>query len=212
MCSTSPDAGRDGVPTPASPFLGWRIWNLAAGQLESWTVTYRWVPGENVARCLVSNSHACASSPGGRCQCGFWALWAPTQCVYLASAPTEPPWQVMGLISAWGNVVVHGREGFRAERAAVLCLFTDRPWSATAVLGAPSRRGLPRSPTEPPSQGAVHEADQRNAIRGVAARHGVPLVSLRGAVALGLLSELGVPMEQIEAAARLGAIASADPS
>ena len=46
----------------------------------------------------------------------------------------------------------------------------------------------------------------------MAARHGVPLVSLRGAVALGLLGELGVPVEQIEAAARLGGFASADPS
>ena len=42
-------------------------------------------------------------------------------------------------------------------------------------------------------------------LQDVAARYGVPLVSLQGAAELGLLSELGVLPEQVEEAAILGA-------
>jgi hypothetical protein len=32
---------------------------------------------------------------------------------------------VMGLIASWGTVAVHGEEGFRPQRAAILCQFSD---------------------------------------------------------------------------------------
>src|SRR5215831_6272758 len=121
------------------PVLGWRIWNLRGGRLESWAVDYCWEPGENLAACLAPHRRACRSSPGLHCQCGFWAVWTPGQCLARACAAAEPPWHVMGLVVGWGTVALHGREGFRAERAALRCLFTDRPWSAAALPGTPSR-------------------------------------------------------------------------
>jgi hypothetical protein len=51
----------------------------------------------------------------------------------------------------WGEVAIHGSEGFRAERAVVACLFVDWPWAwrgARWILGlsilsevAPKRAG-----------------------------------------------------------------------
>ena len=119
------------------PVLGWRIWNVRDGRLDSWAVSYRWDRGENRAACLVFDRRPCASPPGRRCQCGFWAVWSPLQCLDRARAATEPPWGVaMGLVIGWGTVALHGREGFRAERAAVRCLFTDRPWSRLSRMSA----------------------------------------------------------------------------
>jgi hypothetical protein len=192
------------------PVLGWRIWNLRDGHLESWAVNYRWEPGENTATCLAPNRPPCGSSPGRRCQCGFWGVWSPKQCLSRASAPAEPPWHVIGLCMGWGTVALHGREGFRAERAAVRCLFKDRPWGRSPGPGVPQpvrrwwRRalGLP-APLEPPRHEGRCEPRHLTELESVAARYAVPLVSLRGAAGLGLLSELGVPDVQIEEAACL---------
>ena len=199
------------------PVLGWRIWNLRGGRLESWAVDYCWEPGENLAACLAPHRRACRSSPGLHCQCGFWAVWTPGQCLARACAAAEPPWHVMGLVVGWGTVALHGREGFRAERAALRCLFTDRPWSAAALPGAPSRlagwwrRAIGRTaPTEPPEKAAPREIGHLDELEAVAAHYAVPLVSLRAAADLGLLSELGVPEAQVEEAARLAAGAAAE--
>lgn len=196
------------------PVLGWRIWNLRGGRLESWAVDYCWEPGENLATCLAPHRRACSSSPGQHCQCGFWAVWAPGQCLARACAAAEPPWHVMGLIAGWGTVALHGREGFRAEKAALRCLFMDRPWSGPGTAGGTGRlagwwrRTLGRTmPLETPDREPRREPGYLDELEAVAARYGVPLVSLQAAASFGLLSELGVPEAQIEEAARLAASA-----
>jgi len=123
----------------------------------------------------------------------------------------------MGLVVGWGTVALHGREGFRAERAALRCLFTDRPWSAAALPGAPSRlagwwrRTIGRSsPAEPAERATPREVGHLDELEAVAAHYAVPLTSLHAAAGLGLLSELGVPEAQIEEAARLATGAAAE--
>jgi hypothetical protein len=192
--------------------VGWRIWNLDRGCLRSWAVDYCWRPGENVASCLACRGWSCGSPPGQHCECGFWAVWSPLDCVVRACTAQEPPAHVLGLVAGWGTVALHGREGFRAERAALLCLFTDRPWAAmTRARGSGRFTDWLRQALGGPAAPAPElERESRHAVDLVEAaeRYAVPLVSLRGAVTLGLLSELGVPTEHVEAAARLGARAT----
>jgi hypothetical protein len=202
------------VQDAAEPVLGWRIWKLRDGHLESLVVDHRWEPGANRAACLAP-ARPCSESPGRHCQCGFWAVWSPRQCVSRAGA--EPPRQVMGVIAGWGAVAMHGAEGFRAEHAAVRCLFIDRPWrwqttGAGRRLAAWWRRATGRPPeAEAPPADSL---DRRHweALRLAASRYAVPVVSLRDAASLGLLGELGLPAEGIAEAASLGAaLPAAEP-
>lgn len=188
------------------PLVGWRIWNVGDGRLQSWAVDYAWRPGENLATCLTRLGPPCDSPPGEDCQCGFWAVWRPMDCAVRASTAREPPWHVMGLIAGWGAVALHGHEGFRAERAAVLCLFTDRPWAAATRSPCASRWWRRALGVPPPLESAGGwEAPERPGLDALASRYGVPLVSLRSAVGLGLLGELGVSRGQVGEAARLAA-------
>jgi hypothetical protein len=164
------------------PVVGWRLWRLGYGCLESLMADHRWEPGENRARCLTLNHSVCPEPPGQRCLCGFWAVWSVRQTLTMACLGQEPPWYVLGLIAGWGTVAMHGTEGFRAERAAVRCLFTDRPW-----------------------QGPPHRERRLAALRWASARHAVPLLPLRRAVEAGLLGELGLAEEQVGEAADLDA-------
>jgi hypothetical protein len=164
------------------PLVGWRLWKLGDGCLESLMADHRWEPAENRARCLTQNQSVCPESPGPRCLCGLWAVSSVRQALTMACLGQEPPWYVLGLIAGWGTVVVHGTEGFRAGRAAVRCLFTDRPW-----------------------QGPPHPGRRLAALRSAAARHGVPLLPLREAVAVGLLAELGLPRDLVVEAGDLDA-------
>jgi hypothetical protein len=195
------------------PVLGWRLWHLRSGHLQSWAIDHRWTHGENVATCRALDHPPCGSSPGPRCQCGFWATWSPAQCLARARATHEPPWHVMGLVAAWGAVAVHGDEGFRAERTVLRCLFVDRPWAVTPGGTVLRRLGIrwrsAHRPPAPPLGPGVALARQTE-LHAAGARYGVPLVSLRGAAGLGLLGELGVPREHVEAAARMAAGASAE--
>jgi hypothetical protein len=203
------------VTWPVEPVVGWRIWRLVGWRLESWAVDYCWQPGENRAVCLPRNRVACESPPGPHCQCGFWAVWSPRACLARADSDSELCWHVMGLISGWGTVALHGREGFRAERAAIRCLFTD--WSPSAYRSAMARgrlhRWVRRRMGASEAQASPTRRDRRRveALHDVAGRYGVPLVSLLGAVEVGLLSELGVPSAQVEEAAFLGAIFAPGP-
>jgi hypothetical protein len=195
----------------ADPIVGWRVWNLRDGRLGSWAIDRCWKPGENVATCLPYSSRACRSSPGHGCQCGFWAVWSPMDCVVRACTAKEPPWHAMGLVAGWGTVALHGREGFRAERAALLCLFTDRPWAGSWRSRRAGRLVRPwRFLLRWTSPGEV-EARYTAALDAVATHYGVPLVSLREAVRIGLLDELGVPSRQIDEAARVAGRAVASP-
>jgi hypothetical protein len=124
------------------PVLGWRLWRARRSRLHSWVVDHVWQPGPIEATCLKDDhrskglsfplSEPCEQSPGEGCQCGVWSVWDLGRCVTKGrergfSAGVTP---VMGLIAGWGTVAVHGAEGFRAQHAAILCLFSDSIWES----------------------------------------------------------------------------------
>ncbi|MBO0684024.1 MAG: hypothetical protein J2P45_12760 [Candidatus Dormibacteraeota bacterium] len=193
------------------PVVGWRLWRLSGGHLSSWAVEHSWEPGENHATCLAPVGFPCTTPPGRHCQCGFWALWSPAACCERARGVGEPSSHVLGLIAGWGTVALHGREGFRAERASITCLFRDSPSSTPPSL--PLARRLLKwwqsswgRPLEP--QGRADPTTDRRRDRELelaARRYGVPVVSLQGAADVGLLSEWGVSRPQIDEARRLTA-------
>jgi hypothetical protein len=195
------------------PVLGWRVWRLEDGLLASLVVDHRWQPGDNLARCLGPAHRACPESPGEHCRCGFWAVWSPQQSVARASPAIEPPWQVMGLVAGWGTVAVHGAEGFRAERAAIRCLISDRPWPWSPRLRTRVAAWCRRSGRgEPPAVDAL-DAPRQRSLRSVAARYAVPLLSLRDAVGHGVLGELGLSVDRVADASRLNeALSGAGPA
>lgn len=186
----------------SDPILGWRLWRVRDQRLQSWAINHFWEPGQNAATCHDSE-RSCPAPPGRHCQCGFWALWSPLRCLSMASSPIEPPWYAVGLVAAWGEVAVHGREGFRAQHASVTCLFSD--WAGAApvpdastgritrwahgVLGRPFTGRRCWRPDPDPTR--------VDSLRHVAARYAVPLITMRGAVESRLLGEWGVPVERI---------------
>lgn len=200
------------APTRPEPLLGWRLWRVRGASLQSWSARHTWEPGENAASCLAPD--ACPHPPGRACMCGFWALFSPLQTVALARLERVEHASALGLIRAWGEIAVHGHEGFRAERATVACLFTDGPWDAT-VLPCPAggwwerlawrvRRPLQRLRPRPPRDHSF--GDQ---LAGLAQDYGVPLLSMDDAARHGLLTELGATPRMLEESRRWGgAVAS----
>lgn len=94
---------------------------------------------------------------------------------------------VIGLIAGWGDVAIHGDEGFRAARARVICLFDTNPWSeALDELGW-------EYPTDTPRPALAGSGS----LRLTASTYHVPLLSLRTAASHAVLSELGVSGDQI---------------
>jgi hypothetical protein len=186
-----------GLPTNgrAEPILGWRLWRLRGARLESWAASYTWEPGENTARCLAP-LRRCPRAPGNGCRCGFWALFSLLQCVERACSERNERSTVVGLIRGWGEVALHGSEGFRAAKASIACLLTDWPWDAPRALpeGRLAGRWRPRlrralqylSSPPPPEPWHAHM------LREAAALYGVPLVSLEESLRIGLLEELGL--------------------
>src|SRR5215472_1491081 len=122
-----------------APLVGWRLWRLRKGRLHSWTLDHVWDPGPNHASCIAFSTPAisqisprdrCPQSPGNDCACGLWALWDLGRC--LTKGRSER-WRggsaVVGLISGWGTVAVHGDEGFRCQHARIILLFGDSVWN-----------------------------------------------------------------------------------
>jgi len=200
------------VSAVPEPVLGWRLWKFRGDQLESWGIDYNWNPGENQALCLAPppafrlamgyrlptkgdnrDSHI---PPGRDCGCGFWGLWSLGRCLSLAGRSRNQPRPVLGLIAGWGVVAIHGKEGFRAEKARVSCLFTDWVWDLqprSAILAGLARAGRlqfgrPRRPVQ----------DGSTELGNLAAAYGVPLVSLADAVSNGVLQELGAGKSSID--------------
>ena len=177
--------------------LGWRLWRVGAGRLGSWAVTHDWAPGPNRARCLAPNTARCLASPGRHCRCGFWALHSPLDCLARARYDGGGRWPVIGLMRGWGTVAVHGKEGFRCEHAAVACLFSDWPFipREKRLRGGRWTRWwrvlslLLEGESGPPPR---DQHDRDEALRDVAARYAVPLVSFVDSIRLGLLQELDV--------------------
>jgi hypothetical protein len=117
----------------------------------------------------------------------------------------------MGLIAGWGTVALHHHEGFRAECAAPVCLFVDRPWTVSEpsavrrwVSGWWARTtGRALRPQPPPE--VEEDPELRDGLVEAATRYSIPLVPIETAASVGLLAELGVSPAQIEEALRLGA-------
>ncbi len=173
--------------------VGWRLWKVREDELCSWAVDYVWQPGENKAVCLADRLFRCPEAPGTSCRCGFWALYSPVAAIRLASG-TPAARAVIGLVVAFGNVAVHGREGFRSEMAKVACLFTDEIALAPVErLWRRLRRSLNRR-----SDAGLSDGNQKpHTLKPVADRYGVPLISLQSAISVGLLPELGVQHDAI---------------
>jgi hypothetical protein len=178
----------------SEPVVGWRLWKMREDQLWSWAVENVWQPGENTAVCLADRVYRCAEAPGMGCRCGFWALNSPVAAIRLASVRPAAG-AVIGLVTTFGTVAVHGHEGFRAEMATVTCLFTDE------ITSAPFERlwrRLRRKLHRPGDDASNDPAPSRTrSLQTVATRYAVPLVSLQSAISLGLLSELGVQQDAI---------------
>jgi hypothetical protein len=179
-----------------SPLVGWRVWWLHEGRLLSWNLNYVWPAGQVEAQCQAGRlldpplppRH---TAPGEGCGCGIWALWRLSACLNkargerLLMAPGYFP--VIGIISAWGEVALHGDEGFRAQFARVTCLLSEPIWDTAfdrySSIGSRATRLLGRLLPGPGRRPGV--------LAQAATRYGVPVVSLQRALDIGLLSELG---------------------
>ena len=156
----------DGGNVGDEPVIGWRLWRLSNDRLFSLAKDALWEPGENQAHCLAGFKH---EVPATSCHCGFWALNNPVPIMHLA---VSYPRSAVGLIRGFGAVAIHGREGFRASHASVVCIFNDAPVPPTTELG--------------------------NARGRVAQEFGVPCIALDRAISIGFLEEMGVGSEVIE--------------
>lgn len=175
----------------SEPLVGWRLWRALDDTLVSWIAEEDWAPGENVAECLAQYRTPCEAPPGAGCLCGFWATFGPDRCLQLVRPRLGERTlgfygrPVLGLVAGWGEVTVHGREGFRAERAAPVLLFSDvvRPRGLHPLRGWHRRRAA--------------------TLAGLRRRYGVPVLSLEDAVHHGVLAELGAGQAGIAEAARM---------
>ncbi|MDR0360820.1 MAG: hypothetical protein LBJ87_15340, partial [bacterium] len=170
-----------------------------------WVMDTVWRPGSDQAMCLVAEGRGrCHHPPGGACKCGFWALWEPLDCLLRArnenmcgmgAALRARP--VLGLMQGWGAVAVHDGEGFRAQNARVLCLFSDRIWDRELdhLVGLRWwQRWISFPRLRMPGRRDAVDTD----LARVAGRYIVPLVRLGDSVRLGLLREFGVPERVVE--------------
>jgi len=181
-------------PAGVDPLLGWRLWRVRDGVLVSWGVRHEWQPGINQAVCL--GSRHCAASPGEGCSCGFWALHSPLRCIRYARDTITDRNSALGLVRAWGQVALHGTEGFRAEYASPVCLFSDWLWD----LPRPPREGLRRQGWWQRVQRSLTLTDaplapagaRPSLLRRTADAYAVPLLSFSDALGSGFLTEQGV--------------------
>lgn len=175
--------------------MGWRVWRLRGRQLASWATTYVWRPNTNVATCLKP-SGACEAPPGHGCKCGFWGLYSRALCFSRAREDRGERAPVVGLVRVWGEIALHEGEGFRAQYAAPVCLFTDWPWGSSSSLRP--ERGLVRwwqaftGMVIDESRAARPSPELEGRIRDAAGEYGIPALSLADAVHVGALQEMGV--------------------
>lgn len=173
------------------PMVGWRLWWARDAVLRSWALDAEWRPGDNEARCLVHGHRRCAEAPGVGCHCGFWAARGPAACLRLAGetfdawGPMPQGRAVLGLVAGWGDVAIHGDEGFRARMARPLVLFDD-------VIGLSRLRPMRRL-----------YRWRAATLRRLEGRYGVPVISLDRAITHGILAEMGVSQQGITQAATL---------
>jgi hypothetical protein len=174
------------------PVLGWRAWRcgIRSPWLYSLVKGYRWVPDRNEAtgcRRVLGGRHV---PPGRGCGCGFWGLWRWDKAFAAGRVGAA-----VGLVYGWGGVAIHGDEGFRAQYARVVCLFTDNPWSPI----------FDRLAGRAPSDAFRFEVTRnRPLLEPVAGAYRVPLLCLADAARSGALGEFGVPRDQIHEIQSLG--------
>lgn len=186
--------GGEGRPGGPDPLVGWRIWRLGDGVLRSCVVASEWSPGVNAASCLAGRP--CESAPGPGCRCGYWATSELSECLARARGDrTEYRW-ALGLIYGYGEVAVHGAEGFRAEKASIACLFTDWPWGRVRDSRLPMWIWRLRECVNIPSVPVRPHPQRSGALEAAASRYGVPLISLAQALRSGLLEEFGVERDR----------------
>lgn len=147
------------------PVVGWRTWRArpAAGGavLEGVHTRAGWESGTTHAGCRqcpswMENLHPvpCAS-----CQCGLYAFSSPDDALRFLDTPQEAPGGgereqlVAGAVIAWGRVVQHGGEGWRAQHARPVALLdSGHPLLETLALHyrvpLVSARGLRLLPLE----------------------------------------------------------------
>lgn len=130
------------VPLFTAAVAGFRAWDLRSdGSLwpHAQQAAGGWVPGENVATCIRSESHR---APVGGCTCGIHAFHT-LQNRQLGEF--HDLFGAVGAIAAWGEMEVYAN-GFRAERAAVMALIDNPrlPRPRRAMLRrAADRYGVP---------------------------------------------------------------------
>lgn len=196
----APEAPDKGVGH-SQPAVGWRVWALRDGRLASWATRYVWEPGENVASCLVpprpmgcipARYQHSSEPPGDGCGCGFWAVFSPFLALERARSARGERNSVVGLILGWGSIALHGSEGFRAQRAEVVCLFSDWCWESPALserrLGIRFHLALQTWRFRAVSQASSRLRELEQAAR----TYGVPVLSLESALTHGVLAEFGV--------------------
>ncbi|MGH7911480.1 MAG: hypothetical protein ACREQM_11135 [Candidatus Dormibacteraceae bacterium] len=186
-----------------NPVVGWRLWRVHGGDLWSWGIDAEWQPGDGQARCLHPDPQSrCAEAPGEHCLCGFWALSDPQHCVrkvrkeHVRLVGTMQP--VIGLMLGWGSVMLHGAEGFRAERARPLCLFDNWIWDSELDLLTAGRVPWWRRLQDGAGLRSRDRSRRYRAPVRAAQRFGIPLVTLQAAVQFGVLRELGVASELVQ--------------
>lgn len=92
----------------------------------------------------------------------------------------------LGLISGFGTVALHGREGFRAELALIACMFSNRVRTGFVPahevrVQVPHRRQL---------RGRL--PGRRDQLQAAADKYGVPCLPIESALSIGFLQELGM--------------------
>jgi hypothetical protein len=117
------------------PVIGWRTWRLGRTAdgvaLQSVFGNERWDVGGTCARCRctppwLTNSHH--RVPVVSCGCGLYAFNTPTEAIRQAeremnvSGTCCVQLTAAGAVVAWGRVVQHGRQGWRAQYARPLAL------------------------------------------------------------------------------------------
>lgn len=136
--------------------IGFRAWVVRDGKLGPANDWAPWEPGENVAVCnrnvpptgswgyaIGNDGKPLAGTPidhpMATCRCGYHAQWRPSWLRVQGHLFVKDATHILGAIKAWGRIVEHGDEGFRAEKAQVLALLDncDEASKLAEVYGVP---------------------------------------------------------------------------
>lgn len=147
------------------PVVGWRTWRArptAGGAvLEGVYSRECWKPGTTHAGCRrcppwMANLHPV---PSEACECGLYAFSSPDEAFRYLDSPEDAAegggraQLVAGAVIAWGRVVQHGGQGWRAQHARPVALLdSGHPLLETLALHhrvpVVSARGLRVLPLE----------------------------------------------------------------